>query len=215
MPDPIRVMIVDDHAVVRKGLGMVLRLEPDIEVVAEAGDGQAGLELAQTLHPDIVLLDLVMPGLGGQEVAVRLRRSLPDIKVIILTGTEVDDRIFDLLAAGVEGYVLKNIEPAELVRAIRLVADGEAFLHPEVTKKVLGHMQHTQMQGPPPTPLTKRELEVLEWMASPYTYRQIAEKLNVSEETIRSHAKSILDKLGQPNRAQAVLVALKLKIIEL
>lgn len=215
MPDPIRVMIVDDHAVVRKGLGMVLRLEPDIEVVAEAGDGQTGLELAQTLHPDIVLLDLVMPGLGGQEVAARLRRSHPDIKVIILTGTEVDDRIFDLLAAGVEGYVLKNIEPAELVRAIRLVADGEAFLHPEVTKKVLGHMQHGQMQGPPLTPLTKRELEVLEWMASPNTYRQIAEQLNVSEETIRSHAKSILDKLGQPNRAQAVLVAVKRGIIKL
>lgn len=211
MSDPIRLLIIDDHAVVRKGLAMVLRLEPDLEIVAEAGDGRTGLELARAFKPDIVLLDLIMPGLDGQEVALALRQYLPEIKVMILTGTEVDERVFDLLAYGVEGYVLKNIEPGELVRAIHAVMQGEAYLHPDVMKKVLGRM-HGQPHSAAPS-LTKRELEVLERMATPNTYRQIAGQLNVSEETIRSHAKSILDKMGQPNRAQAVLAAMRLGLI--
>jgi NarL family two-component system response regulator LiaR len=210
----IRLLIVDDHAVVRKGLAMVLRLEPDIEIVAEAGDGNTGLELARALHPAIVLLDLVMPGVDGHQAALALRRDCPDIKIIILTGTEVDDRVFDLLAAGVDGYLLKNIEPGELIGAVHSVMKGEAYLHPEVTRRVLGHM-HQPVHHHLHQDLTKRELEVLQWMASPNTYRQIASILNVSEETVRSHAKSILDKLGQPNRAQAVLVALKQGIIKL
>jgi DNA-binding NarL/FixJ family response regulator len=211
LSDPIRLLIIDDHAVVRKGLAMVLRLEPDLEIVAEAGDGRTGLELARAFRPDIVLLDLIMPGMDGQEVALALRQYLPEIKVMILTGTEVDERVFDLLAYGVEGYVLKNIEPGELVRAIHAVMHGEAYLHPDVMKKVLGRM-HGQPHSASPA-LTKRELEVLEWMATPNTYRQIAHQLNVSEETIRSHAKSLLDKLGQPNRAQAVLTAMRLGLI--
>lgn len=214
MPDPIRILIIDDHAVVRKGLAMVLRLEPDLEIVAEAGDGRTGLELARAFNPDIVLLDLIMPAMEGQEVALTLRQFLPHIKILILTGTEVDDRVFDLIAAGVEGYVLKNIEPGELVRAIRAVVHGEAYLHPDVMKKVLGRVN----EPPPrmtPVSLTKREMEVLEWMATPNTYRQIAAQLSVSEETIRSHAKSILEKMGQPNRAQAVLSAMRLGLIEM
>ncbi|MGE5248846.1 MAG: response regulator [Bacteroidota bacterium] len=214
MPNPIRILIIDDHAVVRKGLAMVLRLEKDLAVVGEAGDGRTGLELARADRPDLILLDLIMPGMSGQEVALTLREFLPEIKIIILTGTEVDERVFDLLAAGVEGYVLKNIEPGELVRAIRLVMNGEAYLHPDVMKKVLGRMQ-AQPRQPPPVTLTRRELEVLEWMATPNTYRQIAQHLSVSEETIRSHTKSILEKMGQPNRAQAVLAALRLGLIEI
>ena len=213
MPEIIRVLIVDDHAVVRKGLAMVLRLEPDLEIVAEAGDGRTGLELARAFHPDLVLLDLIMPGMDGQQVALTLREYLPDIKIMILTGTEVDERVFDLLAAGVEGYLLKNVEPGELVRAIHAVMNGEAYLHPDVMKKVLGRMQ-PQPEIPHPT-LTRRELEVLEWMATPNTYRQIAQQLSVSEETIRTHAKSILEKTGQPNRAQAVLAAMRLGLIEI
>jgi DNA-binding NarL/FixJ family response regulator len=211
LPDPIRILIIDDHAVVRKGLAMVLRLEPDLEIVAEAGDGRTGLELARAFNPDIVLLDLIMPKMDGQEVALTLRQFLPHIKIMILTGTEVDDRALDLIAAGVEGYVLKNIEPGELVRAIHAVVNGEAYLHPDVMKKVLGRMNQPPHQTP--VPLTKREMEVLEWMATPNTYRQIAEQLCVSEETIRSHAKSILEKLAQPNRAQAVLSAMRLGLI--
>jgi DNA-binding NarL/FixJ family response regulator len=212
MPDMIRLLIVDDHAVVRKGLAMVLRLEADLDVVGEAENGLAGLAAAENLKPDLALVDLVMPVMDGQEMALALRKSRPDIKIIMLTGTEVDDRVYDLVAAGIEGYVLKNIEPGELVRAIHSVIQGEAYLHPDVMKKVVAHMH---LQHRPPISLTPREREVLEWMATPNTYKQIAGALCVSEETIRSHAKSILEKLGQPNRAQAVLAAIRMGLIEL
>ena len=211
-PDPIRILIVDDHAVVRKGLAMVLRLESDLEVIGEAENGVEGLATAQRLDPDIALVDLVMPEMDGQKMALALRKIRPEIKVIMLTGTEVDDRVFDLLAAGVEGYVLKQIEPGELVRAIHAVANGEAYLHPDVMKKVLTRLQPQQSA---PTSLTPRELEILEWMASPNTYKQIAAQLCVSEETVRSHAKNILEKLNQPNRAQAVLAAVRVGLIKL
>jgi DNA-binding NarL/FixJ family response regulator len=210
MPDPIRILIVDDHAVVRKGLAMVLRLEPSLEVVGEAENGRAGLEAAKRLQPDIVLADLVMPEMDGQAMALALRKSDPKIKVMMLTGTEVDDRVYDLVAAGIEGYVLKNIEPGELVRAIHAVANGEAYLHPDVMKKVLSRLQPQPASA---ISLTPRELEVLEWMATPNTYKQIAKQLSVSEETIRSHAKNILEKMSQPNRAQAVLTAMRMGLI--
>ena len=214
MADPIRILIVDDHAVVRKGLAMVLRLEPDLEVVGEAANGRNGLEAAKSLNPDIVLVDLVMPEMDGQEMALALRKSDPQIKIMMLTGTEVDERVFDLVAAGIEGYVLKQIEPGELVRAIRAVVRGEAYLHPDVMKKVLGRMSSAS-QPAETISLTPRELEVLEWMATPNTYKQIALQLSVTEETIRSHAKNILEKMKQPNRAQAVLAALKIGLIKL
>jgi len=212
VPDPIRILIVDDHAVVRKGLAMVLRLEPDLDIVGEAENGQAGLAAAQVLQPDIVLVDLVMPVMDGQEMALTLRKSNPLIKVMMLTGTEVDDRVFDLIAAGIEGYVLKQIEPGELVRAIRAVVRGEAYLHPDVMKRVVGRIKP---QKTPSVSLTPRELEVLEWMATPNTYKQMALQLSVSEETIRSHAKNILEKMKQPNRAQAVLSAMRMGLIKL
>jgi DNA-binding NarL/FixJ family response regulator len=214
MPDPIRILIVDDHAVVRKGLAMVLRLEPDLEVVGEAANGRNGLEAAKSLNPHIVLVDLVMPEMDGQEMALALRKSDPQIKIMMLTGTEVDDRVFHLVAAGIEGYVLKQIEPGELVRAIRAVVRGEVYLHPDVIKKVLRRMS-SESQPAGAISLTPRELEVLEWMATPNTYKQIALQLSVAEETIRSHAKNILEKMKQPNRAQAVLAALKMGLIKL
>ena len=212
MSDPIRILIVDDHAVVRKGLAMVLRLESDIEIVGEAENGRAGLEAAQRIIPDIVLADLVMPEMDGQEMALALRKSCPTIKIMMLTGTEVDDRVYDLVAVGIEGYALKNIEPGELVRAIRSVVHGEAYLHPDVMKKVLSRLQPQHSTS---SSLTPRELEILEWMASPNTYKQIAAQLSVSEETVRSHAKNILEKMKQPNRAQAVLTAMRMGLIKL
>jgi DNA-binding NarL/FixJ family response regulator len=214
MPESIRLLIVDDHAVVRKGLVMVLRLEADIEVVGEAENGRVGLEAAKSLNPDIVLVDLVMPEMDGQEMALALRKSNPKIKIIMLTGTEADDRVFELVAAGVEGYVLKNIEPGELVRAIHAVMHGEAYLHPEVMRKVIERM-HNQPHQQVAISLTPRELEILEWMATPNTYKQIAAQLSVSEETVRSQANNILEKMKQPNRAQAVLTAVRLKLIKL
>jgi len=212
LPDPIRILIVDDHAVVRKGLAMVLRLEPDLEVIGEAENGRVGLEAAQSLNPDIALIDLVMPEMDGQEMALALRKSNPKIKLVMLTGTEVDDRVFDLVAAGIEGYVLKQIEPGELVRAIRAVVHGEAYLHPDVLKKIVSKIQPQKV---PSVSLTPREMEVLEWMATPNTYKQIALQLSVSEETVRSHVKNILEKMKQPNRSQAVLAAMRIGLIEL
>jgi DNA-binding NarL/FixJ family response regulator len=211
--DSIRILIVDDHAVVRKGLAMVLRLEEDFEVVGEAGDGRQAVEMAIQLRPDLVLLDRKMPAMEGREALIALRDSLPGVKILILTGAELDAEVYDLLAAGVDGYVLKDIDPYELKQAIRAVASGEAYLHPAVARMVLDRV------GSPPPPaihvqLTPRELEVLPWLASPLTYRQVAEQLNVSEETVRTHAKRILNKLGQPNRAQAVLAAMRLGLVD-
>ncbi len=211
--DTIRILIVDDHAVVRKGLAMVLRLEPDLDVIGEAQNGREGLEAVERLHPDLVLLDLVMPDMDGHDMALALRARHPHIKILMLTGTQVDDQVVDLLAAGIEGYVFKNIEPAELVAAIRAVMRGEAYLHPEVMRRAAERLRVQAVT--PAISLTPRELEVLEWMATPMTYRQIAAQLKVSEETVRSHAKHILEKLAQPNRAQAVLTAIRMGWIKI
>jgi len=191
---------------------MVLRLESDLEVIGEAENGRVGLEAAQRLNPDIVLVDLVMPEMDGQDMALALRKSNPSIKIMMLTGTEVDDRVYDLVAAGIEGYVLKNIEPGELVRALQAVMRGEAYLHPDVIKKIVKQMQPHNVSI---IALTPREMEILEHMATPNTYKQIANQLNVSEETVRSHAKNILEKMKQPNRAQAVLAAMRMKLLKL
>lgn len=212
MTNPIQILIVDDHAVVRKGLAMVLRLEPDFEIVGEAENGLLGLEAAEKLQPDIVLADLVMPQMDGQEMSLALRKSRPNIKIIMLTGTEVDDRVFDLIAAGIEGFVFKNIEPAELVRTIQSVNQGESVLHPDVLRKVVNRMT---IRPTPSIALTPREVEVLEQMSTSRTYKQIATQLSISEETVRTHAKNILEKLRQPNRAQAVLYALKHGMIKM
>jgi DNA-binding NarL/FixJ family response regulator len=213
---PIRILIVDDHAVVRKGLMLVLRLEPDFELVGEAENGKIAIELAQQLHPDLVLLDFVMPEMNGSDTARKLRDKMPHLKILMLSGVELDERVIDLLATGVDGYVIKNIEPEELAQAIRTVAQGEAYLHPVLARKILNRMTtHRATPVPPPVKLTPREKEVLNWMATPNTYREIADQLYVSEETIRSHAKRILSKMQQPNRAQAVLAAVREGLLEL
>ncbi|MFQ5856407.1 MAG: response regulator transcription factor [Anaerolineae bacterium] len=133
----IRILIADDHAVVRKGLAMVLRLEPDFEVVGEAGDGRKAVEMARALRPDLVLLDLMIPGMSGEATALALQTAVPDVRVLVLTGAELDEGLLDMLAAGVDGYVLKDIEPDELAQAIRAVAGGEAYLHPAVARHVM------------------------------------------------------------------------------
>jgi DNA-binding NarL/FixJ family response regulator len=214
--NPIRILIVDDHAVVRRGLIMVLRLEPEFEVVGEAENGRVALKLAKQLQPDLVLLDFAMPEMDGVATAKALQASMPAVRILILSGVEVDDRVLDLLASGIDGYVIKDIEPDELAQAIRTVARGEAYLHPTLTRRILNRMhRHNQVRPVPEIRLTPREQEVLRWMSTASTYRDIAGHLYVSEETIRSHAKRILSKLNQPNRAQAVLEAVRIGILEL
>ena len=218
MAEPkIRILIADDHAVVRKGLIMVLRLEPDFEIIGEAENGLRVLELAHQLQPDLVLLDLMMPEMDGRATTKALQTQLPHTKILILTGMEIDEGIIDILTSGVNGYVPKDIEPNELAKAIRAIAHGEAYLHPTMARRVLEKMT-TRQTAPKPdnnVQLTPRETEVLQYMATPATYREIAEQLFVSEETIRTHAKHILGKLHQPNRAQAVLAAVRAGLIEL
>lgn len=211
----IRILIADDHAVVRKGLALVLRLESDFEVVGEAGNGQQAIQLTRRLRPDLILLDLVMPEMDGAAAARVLREEHPETKILILTGTELNDSVLDLLASGVDGYVFKEIEPHELKAAIRAVASGEAYLDPSIARRVLDRLAGLS-QSPSLHPrLTPRELEVLAYMATPATYRQIAAHLTISEETVRSHVKKILGKLNQPNRTQAVLAAVQAGLIDL
>ncbi len=210
----IRILIADDHAVVRKGLVMVLRLEPDFEVVGEAEDGRRVVEMARALQPDLIILDLKMPAMGDLTIQM-LRTLVPGARIMILTGAELTEEALDILAAGVDGYVLKDVAPDELANAIRAVAQGEAYLHPAVARRLLNRMSRDSHPVPTHVSLTPRELEILKWMATPATYKEIAEKLYISESTVRSHAKRILSKLGQPNRAQAVLAAVRAGIIDL
>lgn len=208
----IRIMVADDHAVVRKGLIMVLRLEPGFEVIGEAGNAPDAIDLAERLQPDIVLLDRVIPGSVTRETVGAIKVCAPDARIVMLTGTELDAEVLDLLSAGVDGYVLKEIEPQELKHAVRQVASGEAYLQPAVTRHVIDHLARRE-SGPGRDLLTRRELEVLEQMATEATYREIAGRLSISEETVRSHAKHILSKLNQPNRESAVAEAIHLGII--
>lgn len=213
MTSEIRVMLVDDHAVVRRGLALVLRLEQGVLVVGEAGDPLEASRLAEELQPDVILLDRIIPDTHPEENVRRLRTAAPDSHIIMLTGTELDDQVLSILKSGVDGYVLKEIEPAELLHAIRTVAAGDAYLQPAVTRHVIDRLV-LQDEPPRESLLTPREHEVLALMNTTATYREIGRQLSISEETVRSHSKHILSKLGQPNRAAAIQEARRLGLIE-
>lgn len=210
----IRILIVDDHAMVRQGLSLALNLQPDLTIVGEAGSGGDGVTLAQKLQPDVILLDLNMPDLDGLEVMQRVRRLSPQSRVLILSGIHADARVFATIEAGVDGYIVKDATTTELAQAIRSVAAGDAYLHPLITRALTRHLHNLPAQ--PATlrsRLTARELSVLQLMATSATNRAIAEQLSVSEETVRTHVKNILRKLDQPNRTQAVLEGVRRGLI--
>lgn len=220
----IRVMVVDDHEVVRKGLTLVLGLEPDMEICGEAGDGITAINTALQVKPDLILMDLKIPGESGLEAAVQIKAALPECKILILTGVEINATIFKALQNGVDGYILKEVTPDELVRAVRQVAAGGTYLHPTVTQRVLAKFSTDNIHKPPSITraekplienLSEREREVIQGVALGQSNREIAETLIVGEETVRTHLKSAFRKLGVNDRTLAVVVALKQGLINL
>ncbi len=204
----ITVLIVDDHSVVRQGLRTFLDLHDDIQVVGEASGGAEAIELAERLAPDIVLMDLVMPGINGIEATRQIRARDPGTKVIALTSFLEDELVFPALDAGVSGYLMKDLTPPELAQAIRTVHQGKADLHPEVARKLLDEF-HAQREVSPIPDLTQREVEVLALIAKGLTNREIAERLVITQKTVKAHVSSILGKLNLSDRTQAAIFAIK------
>jgi DNA-binding NarL/FixJ family response regulator len=204
---PIRLLIVDDHDIVREGLTSILSQEPDIEVVGEASDGASGLLAVARLKPSIVLLDMRMPGADGIEVCREITARFPDVRVIILTAFLDSDTINRCIQAGAKGYVIKDVERTDLKRSIRDVAHGEAFLDRKVHTVVVERLKRESERNRPV--LTEREVSILKLMAEGHTNRQIASKLYVSEGTIKDQLQKIMDKLGATNRVSALYVAAK------
>lgn len=214
----MRILLADDHEIVRRGLSMVLSLEKDFEIVGEANTGPQAVARAKALQPDLVLMDLKMPGLDGSAATRQIKRALPEVKVLILTGVGADESVLQAIEAGAEGYVLKEIGPEELIHAIRVIGAGDSYLQPSVTKRVIQKIRGASARagaasGAPA--LTTREREILQLMATSLTNKEIAAKLFISAETVRTHTKNILAKLSQPNRTQAVLFALREGLIDL
>jgi DNA-binding NarL/FixJ family response regulator len=204
----IRVLIADDHAVVRQGLRTFLELQADIEVVGEAADGEAAVDAAAQLEPDVVLMDLVMPKLGGVAAIERLRQRVPAARVLVLTSFLDDDKMLPAVRAGAAGYLLKDVAPAELVRAIRTVDGGESQLHPTVAARVLRELSDGGRDDRAAS-LTAREREVLVLIARGRANKAIAYELGVAEKTVKTHVGNILGKLGLSDRTQAALYAVR------
>jgi NarL family two-component system response regulator LiaR len=209
MTSPIRVLLVDDHAILRKGIRALLSTEPDIEVVGEAGDGQEALTQAEALGPDVILMDLVMPNTDGIEATRQVVARHSGVRVLVLTSFVADDKVFPAIKAGALGYILKDTGPDDLVRAIRQVHRGEPTLEPEIARKLLFELAQPSRQPPTPQPLTGREMDVLRLIAQGQSNREIAEELVLSETTVRTHVSNILGKLHLASRTQAALYALK------
>jgi NarL family two-component system response regulator LiaR len=212
MPQPIGVLIVDDHPVVRQGLRAFLQTQEGLEVVGEASDGAEASELAGQLAPDVVLMDLVMPGVDGIEATRQIRDVSPSTKVIVLTSFDDDERVFPAIKAGAAGYLMKDVPPAELAEAVRKVHRGEALVAPSVAAKL---MQEVAGRKPSGADLTERELDVLRLVARGLSNKAIAQELVVSEKTVKTHVSNILAKLHLAHRTQAALYAVRERIVEL
>ncbi len=205
----IRVLIADDHAILRKGIRALLSTEPDIQVVGETGDGLETVAQAQALRPDVILMDLVMPEMDGIEATRRITAEQPGVHILVLTSFAADDKVFPAIKAGALGYILKDSGPAELVQAIHQVYRGQPSLEPSIALKMLQELCHPPQRPPTPEPLSERELEVLRLLAQGKSNREIADQLVITELTVRTHVSNILGKLHLASRTQAALYALK------
>jgi two-component system, NarL family, response regulator LiaR len=206
--DPITILLVDDHAVVRQGLRAFLEANSDLAVVGEAADGQTAQQLAQELAPDVALVDLIMPGLDGVMTTRHIRQESPRTQVIIFSSFHGDEHIFPAMRAGALSYLLKEARPAEIADAVRKAARGEAILHPKVAARIVQELQGNKPAAANPfTQLSDRELEVLRLIANGLSNQAIAEKLVIGERTVKSHVSNILSKLHLADRTQAAVYA--------
>jgi two-component system, NarL family, response regulator LiaR len=209
MSGPIRVLIVDDHTVVRYGLRLMLEQKPEFAVVGEAADGLAAIQQAALLKPDVILMDLVMPQLEGVAAIAQIHQARPETRILVLTSFPDDAKILAAVQAGATGYLLKDTSPAELAAAIQQVHAGQASLSPELARRLMLQLQGAQKPSPPEATLTDREIEVLRLAASGLSNSEIAGQLFIAEGTVRFHFSNIFDKLHLPNRTQAILYALR------
>jgi DNA-binding NarL/FixJ family response regulator len=218
MTEPIRILLVDDQKLMREGLRILLELEPDLQVVGEAGDGQAGMEAYAELQPDVVLMDVRMPGMDGVEATWRLHERWPDARVVILTTFDDDEYVFEGLRAGAMGYLLKDVSGHDLAQAVRTVAAGGVLIQPSVARKVVAEFARV---APPARnadaglaePLSEREVDILRLLAQGLTNRQIADRLSLAEGTVKNYVTTVLGKLGARDRTQAALRARELGLI--
>jgi NarL family two-component system response regulator LiaR len=208
-PTNIRVLIADDHAVVREGLRTLISTKDGMEIIGEARDGIEALELVHKLHPDVILLDMVMPRKNGLETIIEIKRANPGARILVLTSFDDDERVFSAIKAGALGYLLKDSSPQQLLQAINDVYEGRSSLHPAIALKVIRELNQPTDLPPTEEPLTEREMQTLQLIAQGLTNQEIADRLNISERTVGKHVSNILDKLHLANRTQVALYALR------
>jgi DNA-binding NarL/FixJ family response regulator len=216
---PVRVLLADDQALFRRGINAVLSSEADIEVVAEADDGPSAVEQSEELAPDVVLMDVRMPGGGGIEAARLIKKASPATAILMLTVSDEEDDLYDAIKAGANGYLLKEVSVATVAAAVRNVMQGESFLSPTMASKLLVEFsalsrreEHSERSTF--SPLTQREIEVLKFVAMGETNRQIADKLGISENTVKNHVRNILEKLHLHDRMEAAMYAIEARLLE-
>jgi DNA-binding NarL/FixJ family response regulator len=214
----VRVLIVDDQALIRAGFRMILDAQPDLEVVGEAADGSTAIDAVRTLRPDVVLMDIRMPGVDGIEATRRLTELNVPSKIVILTTYDLDEYVFDALAAGASGFLLKHVPPEELVHGVRVAASGDALLAPSITKRLIEefakHRAPVRAGGTDLHTLTEREQEVMRLLGRGLSNPEIARELKVGEATVKTHVAHVLDKLGLRDRVQAVIFAYEVGLIK-
>lgn len=206
---PIRVLVVDDHLIIRKGIRALLNESEDIQFVGEASNGLEAIQQVDSLNPDIILMDLIMPEMDGIQAIRHISTKHPEVRILVLTTYSGDDQVFPAIKAGAHGYLLKDSGSGQLLQAIRRVHQGEPSLHPDIARKMMQEIKQPELNMPAPDPLTAREVEVLSLLARGLDNSEIADRLIIAEVTVRSHISRILDKLHLANRVQATLYALR------